>query len=384
MKIKYTKEMKEKIQIGITVATFTLVLYFVLSNFPLLSSGFDKIVSVGFPFLLGFGLAFLLNPIMMFFEEKVFKNWNPKGKKKRTLCVTITFLLAILFVVFLFYLIIPSVTTSISDLVKNNQSYINEFARDVTEFFRQYDLDTKQIESIIGTGDELFSRISMVLTEGLPTIVTAGYGLMKSLFNILVGICAALYLLLDKERFHRNIKKLNYAVLPKTIATYMNRMVGVCRKIFYDFIVGKAIDSLIIGIICYIGLSLLNIKFAPLLSVIVGITNMIPVFGPFIGAVPGLIILIIVEPVQAVYFALFIFALQQFDGNILGPVILGDKLNIASFWILFSVTIGGAFFGIVGMFIGVPTFAFMYYALKEYINIRLENKRIDIDDEKAS
>lgn len=383
MKIKYTEEMKEKIQIGTTVATFTLVLYFVLSKFPMLSDTLHRVIRICFPFLLGFAIAFLLNPIMMFFENKVFKNWTPKGKQKRTVCLFITFVMALACVVFLFYLIIPSVGESVSDLVKNNKIYISDFSTDVKSFFKQYDLDPKQIESVIGTGDELFRKVSKMLTNGIPTIVTAGYDIMKSLFNILIGICAALYLLLDKERFHRNIKKMNYAVLPKTVAVYLQRMVQVCRKIFYDFIVGKAIDSLIIGIICYIGLSILNIEFAPLLSVIVGITNMIPVFGPFIGAVPGGIILLIVNPIQAVYFLIFIFALQQFDGNILGPLILGDKLNIASFWILFSVTIGGALFGIIGMFIGVPTFAFIYYAVKEYINLRLLQKQINIDNEEV-
>lgn len=381
MKTKVTKEMREKIHIGIVISAFTLILYVFLTNFSIISNLWGKITGMLFPFIIGFALAFLLNPIMMFFETRVFKKWKCKGKGKRTLSMLLSLLIAIAVVTFLIYLIVPAVIDSVSDLVSNNEVYINRFSNFITNIFEDYHLDTSKINDIVGRSSDFLTYFGDMFTSTLPAIVSTSYGIIKSLLNVLIGVAAAMYLLLDKETFISNVKKINYAILPKPVASYLKRLVNIIKKVFYDFIVGKAVDSLIIGVICYIGLSLMGIKYAPLLSVIVGITNMIPVFGPFIGAIPGIIILMIIQPVQSIYFAIYILALQQFDGNILGPLILGDKLGLPSFWILFSVTVGGALFSVVGMFIGVPTFAVIYYAVKEYINLRLERKQINVNDD---
>lgn len=381
MKTKVTKEMREKIHIGIVISAFTLILYVFLTNFSIISNLWGKIIGMLFPFIIGFALAFLLNPIMMFFETRVFKNWKCKGKGKRTLSMLIALFIAIAVVTFLIYLIVPAVIDSVSDLVSNNEVYINRFSNFITNIFEDYHLDTSKINDIVGRSSDFLTYFGDMFTSTLPAIVSTSYGIIKSLLNVLIGVAAAMYLLLDKETFISNVKKINYAILPKPVASYLKRLVNIIKKVFYDFIVGKAVDSLIIGVICYIGLSLMGIKYAALLSVIVGITNMIPVFGPFIGAIPGIIILMIIQPVQSIYFAIYILALQQFDGNILGPLILGDKLGLPSFWILFSVTVGGALFSVVGMFIGVPTFAVIYYAVKEYINLRLERKQINVNDD---
>lgn len=381
MKIKVTKEMREKIHVGIIISAFTLILYVLLTNFSVISNLWGKITSMLFPFIIGFALAFLLDPIVMFFEKRVFANWHCKGKGKRTLSMLLSLVIAIAVVAFLFYLIVPAVIGSVSDLVSHNEIYITRFTKFITDVFEDYHLDTTKINEIVGKSSDFLTYFADMFTSTLPTIVSTSYGIIKALLNILIGVAAAMYLLLDKEVFISNVKKINFAILPKPVATYLRRLVNIIKQVFYDFIVGKAIDSLIIGVICYIGLSLLGIKYAALLSVIVGITNMIPVFGPFIGAIPGIFILLIIQPIQSLYFVIFILILQQFDGNILGPLILGDKLGLPSFWILFSVTLGGALFNVVGMFIGVPTFAVFYYALKEYINLRLEMKQIDINQE---
>ena len=186
-------------------------------------------------------------------------------------------------------------------------------------------------------------------------------------------------MMMDKERLLRYFKKLNYAVFPKNVAEYTHRLMLSSSQIFNNFIIGKAIDSLIIGILCYVGSVLLGFPYAILLSVVVGVTNMIPVFGPFIGAIPGVVLLFIIHPITAVYYALFILVLQQFDGNILGPLILGDKLGLPSIGILFSVVIGGGLFNVVGMFIGVPCFAVIYMAVREWTHYRLEKRQVDLE-----
>ncbi len=187
---------------------------------------------------------------------------------------------------------------------------------------------------------------------------------------------SGLYLLFDKEKLIMHIKKVTFALFSSEKAGYLSVLAHNAQRIFNNFIIGKAIDSLIIGIIAYIGLSILNIHYAALFSVVIGVMNMIPVFGPFIGAIPGILILLITAPGQCVTFIIFVIVLQQFDGNILGPLILGDKLGLPSFWILFSVTIGGSLFGILGMFLGVPLFALIYFTIKELVHGRLEKKNL--------
>jgi len=380
MKVKLTKEMREKIHVGIIISAFSIIMYFLLMNFKVASGLWSTITSILFPFILGFAIAFLLNPIMVFFELKVFKNWQPKGKGKRIICMLISLLLALIAIVLLIRMIIPTIADSVTDLIVNNEYYINSFSRFITDVFEDFHLDTSKVKNIVGEGSEFLNQFANLFSNTVPTIVSTSYGIIKSLMNMIIGIAAAMYLLLDKEYFLRIAKKVNFAIFPKTVAHYLKSLSNVIRDVFYAFIVGKAIDSFIIGILCYIGLSLMNIQYALLLSVIVGITNMIPVFGPFIGAMPGILILLMVHPIHALYFTIFIIALQQLDGNVIGPLILGDKLGLPSFWILFSVTVGGALFGIVGMFIGVPTFAVIYYGVVEFINIRLSQKNIDIHE----
>jgi predicted PurR-regulated permease PerM len=262
--------------------------------------------------------------------------------------------------------------------VKAFPGYVEDFQKFALDFVEKYAIDTQQVTNYI-TDTDFFEKLTGFVTDALPQMAKATYAFGSTLLNILLSIMAGLYMLIDKERLSGYAKKINYALFPKEISEYLHRMVLASGDIFNNFIVGKAIDSLIIGILCYIGSLIFQFPYALLLSVIVGVTNMIPVFGPFIGAVPGIVILFIIHPITALYFALFVFALQQFDGNILGPLILGDKLGLPSIGILFSVCVGGGLFGIIGMFIGVPCFAVIYMAVKEFVNYRLKKKEIDLE-----
>lgn len=380
MKKRFTREMWQQVYVGMAIAFFAIVCYFLFIHFSVVLDTWSKVKTILLPFFGGFAIAFLLNPLMVFIEGKLLKNASLKKKTKRTVAVLLTLVIAIIVVAFIVYLIVPSVVDSVSDLIKNREEYLSVFTNFVETFFESHDIEIgkKELASITGKSEQIYDLILAYLGRMYPKIITASYNMIMVLFKVLIGIAAGMYLLLDKELFIRHVKKINYGIMPKEIAVYFHKVAILSKKVFIDFISGKAIDSLIIGILCYIGLSLMGIKYAALLSVIVGVTNMIPVFGPFIGAIPGVLILLIVNPIQSIYFALFILALQQFDGNILGPLILGDKLGIASFWILFSVTIGGSFFGVIGMFIGVPVFAVIYGCVKEFINMRLDKKRVDI------
>lgn len=198
-------------------------------------------------------------------------------------------------------------------------------------------------------------------------------------WNFFIGLIIALYLLVSKELFAGQGKKMIYALFEEETGNLLIKNIRFVHSTFGGFISGKLVDSLIIGMLCFIGMTLLNLPYPLLVSLIVGVTNIIPFFGPFIGAVPSIILILMVNPLQALYFGIFVFILQQFDGNILGPKILGDKTGLSSFWVIFSITIFGGYWGFIGMAIGVPVFAVIYAAWKAFISRSLQKKGLSTD-----
>ncbi|MCI9311797.1 MAG: AI-2E family transporter [Erysipelotrichaceae bacterium] len=379
MRFHYDESMKKRIVTYGSVALIAIVIFFAFYNLTALKSYFAGLFGLISPFILGFAIAFLLNKPMMFIEEKGLNKLRIKQGHKRTLAAIAALILGIFIVGLFFYLLIPQLWESIHSLVETFPKYISDFQIFVEAMIEENHLDLDEIQKLFGNQD-IFARLTDFVSNALPQMARLSYGFMNMLLNVVLGIMSALYMLLDKEKLCRHTRIAVYALLPNDTAEYLITTSRKTADIFNNFIVGKAIDSLIIGVLCYIGMSILQLPYAILLSVIVGITNMIPVFGPFIGAVPGVFILMIIHPIDAVYFALFILLLQQFDGNILGPLILGDKLGLPSLWILFAVCVGGGLFGIVGMFIGVPLFAVVYMLAKELFAYRLQKKQMTLSD----
>ncbi len=219
-----------------------------------------------------------------------------------------------------------------------------------------------------------FSDISDVLAKALPIILSKAYSFTSSIFKFFMGVIISVYVIFDKERFIAGSKKIVTILIPKNNIDKTNIFLNETNNIFKSFFVGKTLDSIIIGFLCFIGLMLMENPYPIVISVIVGITNMIPYFGPFIGAVPGVIITMIYSPSMALWLVLFIFALQQFDGLILGPKILGDSTGIEPFWVLLAIIVGGALFGVLGMLLGVPVFAVFYNVSKKIINRKYDEK----------
>lgn len=355
-----------------------ILLYFALYRFQQLASFFSSFFSLLMPFILGFAIAFILNGPMMFFEAKLFGRLRCSKQVKRNLSALLSLVLFIAIVCFLLALLIPQLVESIASLVKSFPGYAADFQVFAIDFMKEHDINVEIINKFISDYN-IVGKLTEFVTSALPQMAKLTYQLGSTLLNVLLGIISGLYMMMDKERLLRYFKKLNYAIFPKNVAEYTHRLMLSSSQIFNNFIIGKAIDSLIIGILCYVGSILLGFPYAILLSVVVGVTNMIPVFGPFIGAIPGVVLLFIIHPITAVYYALFILVLQQFDGNILGPLILGDKLGLPSIGILFSVVIGGGLFNVVGMFIGVPCFAVIYMAVREWTHYRLEKRQVDLE-----
>ena len=379
MIIKVNDANKSKIFSYCAVAIVAVLTFFACYRIDELKMWLSSTMSLLFPFIFGFAVAFLLNKPMVLFESWFLK-LNMKKKTAHNFAAILAIVTGIFFVGCFFYLLIPQIGASIANLVQQSPEYIQRFSHFLEKFIAQNNIDLTMLYDLYGYDiqNNIITYLTTFFTSSLPQMLTLTGRAAGMLFNVLLGIMAGLYMMLEKEKFTLGTKRFTYAFFSEKSANYLVRFSKISADVFNNFIIGKAIDSIIIGILCYILMSLFNMPYALLLSVIVGITNMIPVFGPFIGAVPGIFILTIIHPMQGVYFALLILALQQFDGNILGPIILGDKLGLPSLAILFSVVVGGGLFGIIGMFIGVPIFAVIYIAVKEVVDDRLAKKNLEL------
>lgn len=364
-----------------------------------LNAAMGKFLRLLMPILFGFGIAYLLAPILNFTEQRILyplvnrsrMRESPKrGRIIRGLSIVLTSCFVVAVIYLLFAMLISQIVPSIQNIASNADTYIGNLDEWVQGFI-------KENPSFSGYANELFHQYSAELESwfndtalnqiaSLIKMLSLGiFNTMNVLWKFIVGFMISIYVLASKERFAGQAKKIAYAVFERNTANAVIRNFRFTHKTFIGFMSGKILDSFIIGILCFAGTSVLEIPYAALVSVVIGVTNVIPFFGPFIGAIPCGILIFVVDPMHplnCLYFALFIFALQQFDGNILGPKILGDSTGLTGFWVIFAITLFGGLFGVAGMLIGVPVFAVIYAAVKTLVNSALENRKMAQQTEK--
>ncbi|MDO5560494.1 MAG: AI-2E family transporter [Oscillospiraceae bacterium] len=371
------------------VIVFAICILLVLLSFriELFTSAARKILKAISPVIWGCVIAYLLSPIVKKIESIFSKRTNLKKKHAnlvRGLSILIASIITLSAIIALFAMAIPEITDSLSSLFNNMPEYLNKTYDSISDFFsRQPEINP----SITDWFEDQFANIQKTILDWVtnlkPTVDIYLIKLKDGILSFLIGVkdfvlgfIVSIYLLFSKEHFFVQFKKTMYAILPKkTYDLFMVKGTH-ANKIFSDFMVGKAIDSLIIGMLCFVVLIIFGIPNAMLISFIVGITNMIPFFGPFIGAIPSAVLVLLTAPKKTILFVIIILILQQFDGNILGPKILGNKLNLPTFWILFSIFFFGNLFGFAGMLLGVPIFAVIYTLIKEFIEDRIRIKNI--------
>ncbi len=336
------------------------------------------------PFLIGAFLAYVLNPLVQKLDKLIFK--EKLGIKSRKLCcflsILTTYILVIGLVILFFIFIIPQLAKSIYDLILALPS-VDEMRGWLTAletYFPSFDwtLVEKPLNDALPV---VLSSVTTLLSNLIPLVYTASVSVVQWLINLIISIIISCYVLSDKRILSYNAKRFLHVFLSDKKYVSLMKTLGECNSIFGGFIVGKLIDSLIIGTICLIVLTLLKFPFAVLISVIVGVTNMIPYFGPFIGAVPGFFIILIVNPKQSILFLFIILVIQQFDGLYLGPKILGDSTGLRPLWIIFAITAGGWAAGPLGMFLGVPCVAVIAYLIDRFLNKKLAEKGITLPEE---
>lgn len=359
------------------------VLIYCIVNWEKTRQTISNIIHVLSPFIIGFFIAYILNPLVkrldQTYKKHLFHN-KLRESHRHALSILSSYIIAIGLIVIISFYIVPQFRKSFVDLSERLPDMYNSAYNYLNDIQKRYpDLNIAYVEDKINhIKPKLIEFGTNMVTNGIPLIFNISLSILKTLINIILSIVISSYILIDKKILIKNAKRFIYSIFSKDRADYFCSTLFKCNSIFSGFIFGKLIDSLIIGLLCFILMVILRLPYAVLLSTIVGITNMIPYFGPFIGAVPGILIYLLLDPVRSIIFGVLVLLLQQFDGLYLGPKILGESTGLKPIWVIFAITVGGAYFGVIGMFLGVPVVAVIAFLLEEFITRRLKKKNIDM------
>ncbi len=368
------------------IATFAicLLIFRFTSNWQSTKNQIGQILSVFSPFLLAFLIAYFTNPMVKhidnFLFQKTLKHRFERGHL--LLSMILAYVIAIGAIILVFIFIVPQIINSISQLVRISPTlYQNalDMLYSLDERFPTLDLSFiyQAAEDVM---PDLFNFFRTFMSDTvLPFLYNAGLSIISWFINIILAFVISCYLLFSKQKLIKSLKRVAYAIFPEDICLTLFDTLKDCNQIFSQYIIGKTLDSTIIGILCLACMTILKLPYALIISLIVGITNMIPYFGPFIGAVPGILILLIISPKSSLIFAVLILAIQQLDGSVIGPKILGKSTGLQPISIIFAITVGGALAGPLGMFLGVPIVAVLTFLINKLINYILKKKHIEPD-----
>ena len=379
------------------ILILTAVIYF-----PSIGAAIGKLNSILTPVWYGLIIAYLANPILKFCEKHIFRfKVTTKRQKgtKRALSMILTFIIILMILTVLLLLIVPQVYLSVTDLSSKMSGYItsttkliSEFAAGIDKFFADSvfselfgsdvntisDFFNKYIDlsKLSAAFQDMIAELTMTIKDHFPQVVGIFSGIASGFLNVVLGICFSLYFLASKEKLIAQLKKLLRSVTNMNAYNSILELCNFTDKTFGSFITGEILDALIVGALCFVVCAICGVPYSVLIGVIVGVTNIIPVAGPFIGAIPSFLIIFIVDPVKALWFAVIILIIQQLDGNVIKPKILGQTTGLASLWVLFSITVMGGLMGLVGMIIAVPLFSVLYSLLKIAVEKRLAKREL--------
>ena len=370
------------------VIACAILFYMALNYIDLVGKALSSLVTILSPFIWGLVICYLLNPLVRTLEKKVFgplcrriyaksKRSNGEGLARGlSVLFSVIFMLAI--VTGLFFLIIPQLYSSIETIIVNSPVYIDKLTTWATKMLTDFPELRSYVTQILGDiNRDLMSWLQTSVLPGLGNLLSnVGTGVkyvVTGVYNLAIGIIVSIYILGDSETFAANAKRILYSLLTPEAAKKLLEGLDFADRTFIGFLNGKLLDSAIIGLICYIVCAILDMPYALLVSVLVGVTNIIPFFGPFIGAVPSALVILMVSPVKCLIFVIFVIILQQIDGNIIGPKILGSSVGINGFWVMLSIILGAGLFGFWGMLLGVPVFVVIYTAINSLIDRKLRH-----------
>ena len=365
----------------LTVAA-CILLFFLAERFEVLQSAARLVIGILRPFIVGFVFAYVLLPVLNGLEKRVFpvlfrEKFSRRTRRGLAIFLTVTFGVSV--VALFFAIVIPQMVESIALIgvqVPDFAAKVEEWIPVVVEYFHLTDWGPQLQAWVNRLSSNLLETISAVAAFTLPRIWTVTVNVTSGLVQAVVGVIISVYIFYSKERFAADAKKLLFAFFPPEFVIRLIRLAHESHRVFSGFISGKILDSAIIGFLCFVGLSLIGTPYPVLVSVIVGITNVIPYFGPFLGAIPSALFILMISPLDCLWFLIFILVLQQLDGNVIGPMILGESTGLSAFWVIFAITFFGGLWGFVGMLVGVPLFAVIYSLIRQYTEYRLARREM--------
>lgn len=385
------KDNRLKGYIGIGLTAFSVIvasalIIILIWRFGTVVEFVKNIVDVAMPIIIGFVLAYVLNPIVKILDKLLMQLFKERLAKKhiRKISVFISIIFLISLIVGLILLVVPQIISNINGLILNIPSYFNAVTQTADELLGKLDSQVavyveEQFSSAIANIQESLSEALPYVNRALTSITQGAIGFLVFIKNFALGLIVAIYLLYGKEKMSAQLKKILYGFFKKENMDILIRRVNDANQIFGGFIFGKIVDSIIVGILCFIGTSILQIPYALLISVVMCCMNVIPFFGPIIGTTSCGLLLLMVDPLRCLWFVLFALILMQIDGNIIEPKIVGEYTGLSAFWVIFSITIGGGLFGIPGMFLSVPVFAVIYAVVRSIVGRKLKAKDLPID-----
>jgi len=379
--MKFFENKKKGLAIVLMLVVIAFVLFYAIVNFGAISGFFSSAMAIFSPIIIGAGIAYILNPLLRFFEFKVFVKIEKKGVR-RALSIACTLLVAAAFFAILLWMFIPELIRAAEQFigdydehVSKTANLINDVVRNIipgdSEYVRKDDINNAILDFFAVSGGvfDFIKNKAIQYATGMFTGVT----------NTILGIFIAVYMLVSKERLLAQTRKFGNAVLSDTYMERVSKYVGITHKTFHGYFVGKVLGSLCVMFIMLALMMLFRMPYPFLISAIIGVTDIIPIFGPIIGAIPSFLIIFIVDPKKAILFIILIIIVQQIEGNIITPKILGEKTGISSLSVIIAIIVMGEYFGIIGMIIGVPVFAVFITIIKELIETRLQSKGKPID-----
>ena len=360
-----------------------LLIYKFTNNWAVTKARIASITSMLAPFLIAFLIAYFVTPMVRYIDRILFGRLGTEhfSKIHKAVSLVISYIIIIGFIALVLTFVIPQVISSMSELIVQSTHFYENIENNMNKLIASFpNINFDVIQQFIDENLPDFLKLFKDYVTGLiPKIYSAGMSIISWIINIVLAFVISCYLLWGKDRLLDSLKRIIYALFSRENSVKILRTTKECNRIFSQYIIGKALDSLIIGILCFILMCILKLPYALVISVFVGITNMIPYFGPFIGAVPGGLLLLLISPKQCLAFVILIFLLQQFDGAVLGPKILGNSTGLQPIWVIFAILLGSYVAGVLGMFLGVPVIAVIAHLLNKLVDYLLLKKQMNPD-----
>ena len=354
------------------ILSYTALLVLGVIYFESIFQYLGELLNIIQPFIIGFILAFIFNIPMKFFEKKLAKQ---NKKKRRVVSAILSVLLILLVLLLVVMVVVPQVIENVRTLIDNLPSIFAQAEKWLNYVFEEIRLSPDLLDKINEFQTRFAQTFISTLTAWAPNIASGVSHITTSVINIFMGFVMAIYMIFSKDKLIRQVKKFAHALFNDQHYQYISEVVKLTGTTFENFLAGQLTESIIIGVLCYIGCMILDIPYASIAAIVIGFTNIIPYFGPIIGAVISSVLILFVSPVKALIFLVFSTLLQQFESNLIYPHVVGNSVGLSALWVLFAVSVGGGLFGIPGMVFGLPTFSVIYELLRRWTNYRLEVKR---------